>query len=416
MKKMIASLVGCVLLFLFGTNAYGMQIGEVEISTDTSFGMENQRENMPNEQSEETVDEMVQEQLDTYNLTDISDFWNEILYQYGGYLPETKQGDLKSFISEIQDGDYSAYFQGFLKYFFHEIFVQADLLGMLVLLTILSTFLQMIQTTFEKSSVSKIAYFMIFMVLFVIALNSFKIGMDVAIEAVETMKNYITALLPLIVGFMVTSGSVVSGSFFHPIITFLTNTSSLLMGNLVLPLLLLSTIMILVSTLSEHYKITKLANFIRNISIGALGIFLTIFLAVVSVQGATTAVTDGIALRTAKFVAGNFIPVVGRMFTDATDTVVGATQILKNSVGLAGVLILLLIVSFPAIKILVLALLYKFVAAILQPLNGGTIVKCMDELGKSTIYVFAAVCMVSFMFFLTLTALVAASNIPLMIR
>ena len=188
------------------------------------------------------------------------------------------------------------------------------------------------------------------------------------------------------------------------------------MGNLVLPLLLLSTIMILVSTLSEHYKITKLANFIRNISIGALGIFLTIFLAVVSVQGATTAVTDGIALRTAKFVAGNFIPVVGRMFTDATDTVVGATQILKNSVGLAGVLILLLIVSFPAIKILVLALLYKFVAAILQPLNGGTIVKCMDELGKSTIYVFAAVCMVSFMFFLTLTALVAASNIPLMIR
>ena len=172
MKKMIASLVGCVLLFLFGTNAYGMQIGEVEISTDTSFGMENQRENMPNEQSEETVDEMVQEQLDTYNLTDISDFWNEILYQYGGYLPETKQGDLKSFISEIQDGDYSAYFQGFLKYFFHEIFVQADLLGMLVLLTILSTFLQMIQTTFEKSSVSKIAYFMIFMVLFVIALNS----------------------------------------------------------------------------------------------------------------------------------------------------------------------------------------------------------------------------------------------------
>lgn len=79
-------------------------------------------------------------------------------------------------------------------------------------------------------------------------------------------------------------------------------------------------------------------------------------------------------------------------------------------------MILLLIVSFPAIKILVLALLYKLTAAILQPLNAGPIVKCVDELGKSTMYIFACVCMVSFMFFLTLAALVAASNIPLMIR
>lgn len=357
-----------------------------------------------------------EETLDAYDLSDITGFWNDILHEYGGYLPETKQRDLKSFIRETQGGDYSAYFIGFIKYFFHEFFVQAHLLGMLIILTVLSAFLQMVQTSFEKSTVSKVAYFIIFMVLLVLALNSFKLGMDIASETIETMKNYIIALLPLIVGFMVTSGSVVSGAFFHPVITFLTNTSSLLMSNLIMPLLFLATILILVSTLSEQYKVTKLANFIRNISIGILGIFLTVFLAVVSVQGAATAVTDGIALRTAKFVASNFIPVVGRMFTDATDTVIGATQILKNSIGLAGVMILLLIVSFPAIKILVLALLYKLVAAILQPLNGGAIVKCMDELGKSTIYLFAGVCMVSFMFFLTLTALVAASNIPLMIR
>ena len=53
-----------------------------------------------------------------------------------------------------------------------------------------------------------------------------------------------------------------------------------------------------------------------------LGLFFTIFLGVISVQGASAAVTDGITLKTAKFITGNFIPVIGRMFTDATDTVI----------------------------------------------------------------------------------------------
>ena len=70
-----------------------------------------------------------------------------------------------------------------------------------------------------------------------------------------------------------------------------------------------------------------------------MGLFLTVFLGVISVQGASAAVTDGITIRTAKFITGNFIPVIGRMFTDATDTVVGASVLLKNSVGIAGVAI-----------------------------------------------------------------------------
>ena len=63
-------------------------------------------------------------------------------------------------------------------------------------------------------------------------------------------------------------------------------------------------------------------------------IFLTIFLGVLSVQGTATAVADGIAVKTAKFVTGNFIPVVGRMFTEAADTVISASGLLKNTVGI----------------------------------------------------------------------------------
>ena len=147
-----------------------------------------------------------------------------------------------------------------------------------------------------------------------------------------------------------------------------------------------------------------------------LGLFFTIFLGVISVQGASAAVTDGITLKTAKFITGNFIPVIGRMFSDATDTVISASVLLKNTVGIVGVAILLMIVAFPAVKILMIAFIYKFSAAILQPLGGGPIISCLDIIGKSIIYVFAALAIVSLMFFLSITVIVAAGNLTVMVR
>ncbi len=55
------------------------------------------------------------------------------------------------------------------------------------------------------------------------------------------------------------------------------NTSGLLMNYIVLPLLLLATILSIVSTMSDQYKVTKLSKLLQNVSVGIIGIFLTIF-------------------------------------------------------------------------------------------------------------------------------------------
>ena len=277
-------------------------------------------------------------------------------------------------------------------------------------------FLQSLQNAFETTSVSKVAYSIVFMVLIIITLNSFYVVMQYAKETVDSMIALFLALLPLLLALIVASGGVVSAAFFHPILLFLMNTSGLLIGKVVLPLLFLATILSIVSTLTENYKVTKLANLIRNWSIGLLAAFMAVFLGVISVQGASTAVADGVTIRTAKFITGNFIPVVGRMFTDAADTVITASVLLKNTVGIAGVVILLLIAAFPALKILVLAFIYKLTAAILQPLGGGPVIQCLDIVGKSIIYIFAALAIVSVMFFLCITVIIAAGNVTLMVR
>ena len=108
------------------------------------------------------------------------------------------------------------------------------------------------------------------------------------------------------------------------------NISGLFIKSIVLPLLFLATLLSVVSTLSEQYKVSQLAKLLRNGSISLFGLFFTIFLGVISVQGASAAVTDGVTLKTAKFITGNFIPVIGRMFSDATDTVSKCIRFIKK--------------------------------------------------------------------------------------
>ncbi|SFI49897.1 stage III sporulation protein AE [Bacillus sp. 71mf] len=359
---------------------------------------------------------VVDEQLGKLGIEDVKKYWDDLVAKYGGYLPESQKGNFMEFVKGEKEFSIKEWVIGLLKYLFHELVANGKLLGTLIMLTIFSALLQSLQSAFAKSSVGKIADAVVYMVLIVFALNSFYVVMTYTKDTIQTMIDFILALLPILLALIATGGGVVSVSFFHPIIVFLMNTSGMLMNYIVLPLLLLATILSIVSTMSDQYKVTKLSKLLQNVSVSIIGIFLTIFLGVLSVQGTATAVADGIAVKTAKFVTGNFIPVVGRMFTEAADTVLSASALLKNTVGIVGVVILLLIVAFPAIQIFCIAFIYKFAAAVLQPVGGGTIIQCLDIIGRSIIYVFACLAIVSFMFFLSITIVIAAGNITLMMR
>ncbi|QPC46831.1 stage III sporulation protein AE [Mangrovibacillus cuniculi] len=366
--------------------------------------------------SQAVQDVWIQEQVEKLRLDELSTYWDEIITDYGGFLPESQKGSLIDFISGEKKFSLDQWFNGLLRFAFHEFLMNGKLLGTLIMLTIFSMFLQSLQNAFENGTISKIAYAIVFIVLMIIALNSFYIAIEYTKDAITSMMGFILALLPLVLALIASSGGLISAAFFHPILVFLMNTSGLLIQHVVLPLLFMAVLLSIVSILSEHHKVTQLASLFRTWSITLLGIFMTVFLGVVSVQGATAAVTDGITIRTAKFVTGNFIPVIGRMFTDAADTVITASVLLKNTVGIAGVAIVLLIAAFPAIKILMIALAYKLAAALLQPLGGGPIIGCLDVISKNIIYVFAALAIVSFMFFLSLTVMIAAGNITMMVR
>jgi stage III sporulation protein AE len=366
---------------------------------------------------EQKVNEsLIRSQLDHLQLAEVEEIWGQLRTTYGQYFKENNFPSLFDLLTKQKEFSWESILFAFARYFFYELWEGGKLLGSIIVLTVFSMILATLQTAFERKQVSKVAYAIVFLVLIILAVDSFSIAVSAAKQAIGGMVNFMLALLPLLLGLLAAMGNLSSVAFFHPMIIFLIHVIGMLIYTVVLPLLFFSAVLHIVSSLSDKYNVNQLADLLRRASVWILGTLLTVFLCVLSIQGATTAITDGITIRTAKYISGNFVPIVGRTIAEATDTVVGASLLVKNSIGLAGVIILLIICAFPAIKILTLSFIYHFSAAIMQPLGNNPIITSLTTIGKTLIYVFAALATVGLMFFLAITIVIASGNFSMMIR
>jgi stage III sporulation protein AE len=368
------------------------------------------------EPKQQPMDSAIRQQAEKLNTDAVEQYWTKLMTDYGGYFPESKAPSFVEALSYGKGFSLNNVLKGLLRYFFHELIINGKLLGSIVILTVFSMILETLQSSFEKNTVSKVAFVISYLVLIIIAINSFSIAIGYAKSAITTMIDFMIAVVPMLLTLLASMGNITSVAILHPLIVFMIHTVGTAIYVFVFPLLFFSTVLHIVSAITDKYKVTQLANLLRNVSIGLLGVFVTVFLGVITVRGSTGAVADGLTIRTAKYISGNFVPVVGRLFSDATETVIGASLLVKNAIGLMGVAILILLCAFPAIKILTLALIYNLSAAIMQPLGDNPMIACLRTIGKNMIYVFAALAAVALMFFLAITIMITAGNLSVMMR
>ncbi|CAM3242683.1 stage III sporulation protein AE [Sporolactobacillus spathodeae] len=355
------------------------------------------------------------EQLQQLDTSQIDKYWDKLVNDYNGFIPNSDPS-FKSFVQSNKQGFFQKTLQGMLHYFLNELIVSSKLLGTLILLSVFATVLQAIQSAFEQKAVAKVAEFVVMLALLILLLNSFNVAIDFTKDTVDQMGHFMLALLPLIFGLTAAAGGVTSVAFFHPMIIFLVNMSGWLVSLFIMPLLFLSALLAIVSTLSENYKLTRLSKLMQTVALFTMAAFFAVFLGVMSVQGVAVSLSDGLLVKSAKFFTANFLPVVGRMFTEAADTVLGASVLLKNTVGIAGLIILFCITTFPLLKVLSLAFIYNVASAILQPLGGGPVIDCLGIMAKCMFYLFSALAIVSLMFFLALTIIITSGNVSMMVR
>lgn len=329
------------------------------------------------------------------------------------FMPELQ---LKELLSQTRSGhgfNWRAVTNGLVRYFFREVVAGSKLLGQLLIIVVFAALLSALEQSFQVQGTVRIAQALMFMIIMAIAIQSFNVALSTGKNAISNMVSFMQALLPILFTMLVASGAVASTALLHPFLLATITILGTLTQDIVFPLLYLSAVLNLVTYVVPEINVGRLASFISGACATLLGIILCVFVGVSAVQGAAAKVADGVSIRSAKFLAASFIPVVGKLFSDALEAVVGYSAVLQTAVSTVGMLLLLFLCAFPLLKILALIFVYKLAAALAEPIADTRVARCLGGLGNSLGLIFATVGVVALLFFLALTALVGLGNLSL---
>ena len=169
------------------------------------------------------------------------------------------------------------------------------------------------------------------------------------------------------------------------------------------------------SNISEKIELNRLSNFLRSSIIWTLGAIVTVFTSILSLEGTLTSNIDGIAAKSIKS-ASNLIPVIGKALSESVDTVLGATSILKNSIGFIGLIIIIGICIIPIIKLLIIMVSYYLLSAICEPISDKKIVNLLSQMGGTFKVLLGTVTFISVLIIVGLTMCIRISNYGIMYR
>ena len=235
-------------------------------------------------------------------------------------------------------------------------------------------------------------------------------------ETANNLVGFINVLIPLLLTLMVYTGSITTSTVLEPIILFISNFTGNIIANVLIPVVLIIVVFSIISKISERIQIEKISKFLKSSVVWFLGIVLTIFVGVVSLEGTLSSSVDGITAKTAKAAVSSVIPVVGKVLGDVVDSVLGCGVILKNAVGFIGVIVIIGICIMPIIKIGTLSVIYSLASAIVQPVADEKIVKLLDEMSGVFKLLLAILCSLSIILIIGITMVVRISNSGMMYR
>lgn len=281
---------------------------------------------------------------------------------------------------------------------------------------LIHSILKSISESLENNNISKLIYYVQYILIVTVIMSNFTDIIKLVQDTTGNLIGFMNTLVPLLITLMMYTGSITTSSVVEPIILFMINFIGNIIQNLIIPFVLVLTSLVIISKISDKVHIDKLSKFFKSGIVWFLGIVLTVFVGVVSLEGTLSSSIDGITAKTTKAVVSSAIPVVGKILGDAVDTVLGCGIVLKNAVGLVGVVIVIGICIMPILKLFVLSVSYKLLSTVVQPIADEKIIDLLEQIGDIFKIFLGILCAISFMLIIGTTLVLKISNGTMMYR
>ncbi len=299
---------------------------------------------------------------------------------------------------------------GFLDQLLVEIRKSRKEMVSLLVIALLSGILQAIRGKEEQDGIGEAGILACFVMMTISALEIFKTTVGYGSDVVGDLTDFVTKLSPVFAVLLVSGGAVSSASAFHPILSGAVYLMTVICDKVVIPLMYFSTALGVVGNITPRLKISRFTGIIRSVAKWILLSCLTVFSGITAIYGFSAPVFDAVALRSVKFAVGSFVPVVGGLLSETVETVLTGTKLMKNSVGVAGIITIIVICFVPVLKIFAIKIMLELCAGAVEPLADNRITEMLKDISASISLMISMVITVSMLFIICIGIILGATG------
>lgn len=287
-------------------------------------------------------------------------------------------------------------------------------IGSVMIIVIIHSILKAISENLGNENVSKIAYYIEYILIITLIMTNFSSIITDMKLAIQSLTSFANTLIPLLITLMITTGNVVSSGMLEPILLLIITFISNFMTNILIPIVLVSTALGIISKISDQAQVGKLSKFLNSSMVWILGTVLTLFVSFTSLQGGLTSSIDGVTAKAAKTAISSVVPVVGSILGDAVNTIMGCSNIIKNAVGVVGIIVIIGICIKPILQLAVLSITYYLGSALCEPIADNKVIGIMEQMGGTFKMFLAVMCAMTVLLIIGIAIVMKISNSGLM--
>ena len=274
--------------------------------------------------------------------------------------------------------------------------------GSLVTVALIAALFTNLSMAFKNNQVSETGYYVTYLLLFGLLIGSFITASRIATTTISSILDFMRALVPTyFMSVAFTSGATTSMMYYEAALMLITLVDFIII-RVIIPMINFYLVIVLANNLSKEDMLSKLADLLAT----AIGWILKSMLAAVigfnAIQGLIVPVVDQVK-RSTLIKASEAIPGIGDALGGVTQTILGAGVLLKNAIGVAGLIVLISIVAVPFLKLLVVTAIYKIGSAVLQPISDKRFIECISASGKSAALLLQTIFVGTVLFLLSIT-------------
>lgn len=280
----------------------------------------------------------------------------------------------------------------------------------IIALSILSSLLNNFKAN-NKNNVSTLVNFVCMAVIVSILAINFKEIISKTSDCLNTMKIQMDTLFPIVLTLMSAIGGNISVGIYKPIVAILSSVISTIFQTVLLPMFALSFLFTIIGSISPNVKLEKLNGFISSVFKWVVGFIFTLFGAFLTVQGISAGKYDGVSIKASKFAIKSYVPIIGGYLSDGLDLIMLGSALIKNAIGVGGLIILFLTILSPLIQIVLLKLGLQLVSGIVETTNNKQLSGLINDCSKVLIFPIVLILGVAFMYILLIALTMCTINI-----